>query len=83
MGGVLKGEGALELSYTDFELRVFTPFSIEVYQLYRRLTGTLYVGTLDLCTPVEVTDLTVENETGQAEVEGVRVVTFGILSLIL
>ena len=83
VGGVLKGEGTLELSGSDLELRVFTPFSIEVYELYGRLSGTSGVCALNLCTPVEVANLAIEDETGQTQVEGVGVVTFGILTLIL
>ena len=59
VGGVLKCEGTLKLSRTDFELLVLHPFSIKVYQLYCRLTGSLSIGALNLSTPVEVTNLTV------------------------
>ena len=41
------------------------------------------IGTLNLGTPVEVADLTVEDKTRQTQVERIRVVTLGVLSLIL
>ena len=81
--GVLKGERTLELTSADLELWESSPFCIEVNELNGGLTRTSGVGTLNLGAPVEVTDLTVEDETGQTQVEGVRVVAFRILSLIL
>ena len=83
MGGVLKCERTLELTCTDLKLWVFTPFGIEVYQLYGRFAWSFYVGTLNLCTPIEVADFTVEDETGQTQVESVGMCTFFIFALIL
>jgi hypothetical protein len=83
VGGVLEGEGTLELSCTNLELRESTPLGIEVYQLYGRLSGTSGIGSLYLGTTVEITDLTVEDETCQTEIERVAVVALRILALIL
>ena len=83
MGGILKGEGALELSCTNLELLVLHPFSIEVYQLYCRLTGSFGISTLDLGAPVEVADLAVQDETGQTKVEGIGVGSFLVNALVL
>ena len=83
MGGVLKCEATLELSGTDLELWISSPFCIEVNELNGGLTRTSGVGTLNLGAPVEVTDLTVEDETGQTQIEGVGMVAFGVLSDIL
>ena len=63
--GVLKGERTLELTSADLELWESSPFCIEVNELNGGLTRTSGVGTLNLGAPVEVTDLTVEDETGQ------------------
>ena len=83
VGGVLVGEGALELSCAYLEFWIFAPLRIKVYKLYCGLSRTCCIGALDLSTPVEVADFAVENETGKTQVEGVRVVSFGVLSLIL
>ena len=71
VGGVLECEGTLELTCTDLELRILAPFSVEVDELYGGLSGTRGIGALDLGAPVEVADLTVEDETGQTEIKGV------------
>ena len=63
--GVLKGERTLELTCANLELWESSPFCIEVNELNGGLTRTSGVGTLNLGAPVEVTDLTVEDETGQ------------------
>ena len=83
MGGVLIREGALELSGTNLELRILAPFCIEVYQLNGGLTRTCGVGSLNLGTPVEVANLAIKDETGQTQVEGVRLGIFLVSALIL
>ena len=71
VGGILEGEGTFELSGTHLELRVFAPLCVEVYQLYGRLSRTCGVGALNLGTPVEVTDFSIQDETGQTQFERV------------
>ena len=83
MGRILIREGTFELSCTNLKLGESAPLSIEIYQLDGRLTRTFHVGSLYLGTPVEITDLTVEDETRQTEIKRVRVVSFRVLSLIL
>ena len=73
VGGVLEGEGTLELTGTHLELGVLTPFCVEVNKLYGGLSGACGVSSLDLGTPIEITDFTIEDETGQTQVEGVTV----------
>ena len=77
--GVLEGEGAFELSYSQAGLLVFHPLSVEVNQLHGGFARTFGVGALDLCAPVPVADFSVEDQTHQAEVE---LVVFGALLVV-
>ena len=83
MGGVFIGECAFELSGANLELRIFAPFCVEVHELYGGLSWTSGVSALNLCTPVEVANLTVEDETGQTKVECVAVCSLLVFTLIL
>ena len=83
MGGVFKSEGAFKLTGTYLEFRIPAPFCIEVYELYGRLSRTCGIGSLNLGAPVEVANLSIQNETGQTEVEGVAVRTLFVFTLIL
>ena len=71
------------MTSTNLELWILTPFCIEVYQLNGGLTWSLDVGTLNLGTPVKVANLTIKDETGQTQVEGVRLGIFLVSALIL
>ena len=83
VGGVLECEATFELPRTDLELWESAPLGIEIYELNGGLSRTSGVSALNLGAPVEVANLTIEDETSQTEVEGVRVVALRILSLIL
>ena len=83
MSGVLESKGTLELAYPNAELLVLGPLSIQVHKLECGFACSLGIGALTLDTPVEFTNLSIENQTHQAQIELVMVAALLVLILIL